>query len=190
MSEYCPKSPSKRGHDHPSIECSSLHIAEDLVDVLELHLVIMGMDLSLGGELDGFREILTAAHDRTTDRDATQNDSVWASRTRLAAGRLRRPCPCAAPCGSPGRKPPATQPSPARHVHPRPCVGRSARLHRATSRSPPLRHRTRGQARACSRSRRLQRRAGPSPWHILWPAAPALRRRRSRSTRPAWPRSP
>src|SRR6266436_5680874 len=64
---------SKRSHYHPAIESSSLHVIEHFVDIFELHLVVMGVDLPLGGKLDCVREILTATNDRTADRDSVQN---------------------------------------------------------------------------------------------------------------------
>ena len=66
--------PLERRHDHPAIEFPGFHVAEHLVDVFELHLVVMGMNLPFAGELDRFLEVLAAAHNRSAYRDAAENN--------------------------------------------------------------------------------------------------------------------
>jgi hypothetical protein len=62
-------------HQHSAtIDRSGLQVREHLVDVVQVRFVNLRPDLALGGECDGFREVLSAAYDRAADRDAFHHD--------------------------------------------------------------------------------------------------------------------
>ena len=51
-------------HQHSAtIDRSGLQVREHLVDVVQVRFVNFRPDLALGGECDGFREVLSAAYD-------------------------------------------------------------------------------------------------------------------------------